>query len=107
MEALRGHLSDLSNYWACDAYYSFECVKRNPVLFKKGKKESIMSQNNSSQENQAKIDRAMELRSELFEIANSFAGDETGDVAVMLHESCNCIFRAKEVLATPKIRKTL
>jgi hypothetical protein len=44
------------------------------------------------------INRAMELRKELFDIANSFAGDETGDIAIMLHESCNWILRAKQTL---------
>ena len=45
-----------------------------------------------------RINRAMEIRKELFDIANSFAGDETGDVVVMLHESCNCILYANQML---------
>lgn len=47
---------------------------------------------------QKPIDRALELRTELYNIANSYAGDETGDVAVMLHEACNCILRARNLL---------
>ena len=42
-----------------------------------------------------RIDRAMEIRDELFQLANSFAGDETGHVAMELHQSVNCISRAK------------
>ena len=41
------------------------------------------------------IARAMELRDELFTLANTFAGEETGDVAIRLHEACNYILRAK------------
>ncbi len=51
------------------------------------------------QAQQKKIDnmkRAMELRQELFSLANSFAGDETGHIAVLLHNSCNCILWAYE-----------
>lgn len=44
------------------------------------------------------MNRAMVLRDFLFEIANSYAGDKTGDVAVMLHEACNWILRAKNKL---------
>jgi len=47
---------------------------------------------------QERIDRAMELRDELFDLANSFAGDKTGTAAVLLHESCNGILRAKKWL---------
>ena len=43
------------------------------------------------------IARAMELRDELFTLANTFAGEETGNIAVMLHNSCNCILWAKEM----------
>jgi hypothetical protein len=37
---------------------------------------------------------ALELRNRLFDLANSFAGDETGHIACLLHESCNCILQA-------------
>lgn len=40
----------------------------------------------------------MELRNELFDIANSYAGDETGSAAVSLHNACNAILRAKNYL---------
>jgi hypothetical protein len=43
---------------------------------------------------QKNMTRALELRKEIFDLANSFGGDETGHVAVMLHESANCISRA-------------
>jgi len=46
----------------------------------------------------AGVERAMELRKEIFDIANSYAGDETGDIAVMLHQSCNCILSARQML---------
>lgn len=46
----------------------------------------------------AGIDRAMQLRLELFDIANSYAGDKTGHAAVMLHEACNFILRAEQAL---------
>jgi hypothetical protein len=42
------------------------------------------------------VTRAMELRDELFNIANSYAGDFTGDVAVLLHQACNKILFAHE-----------
>jgi len=45
-----------------------------------------------------KVSRMMELREELFNLANSFAGNETGVAAVLLHESCNNILRAKKWL---------
>lgn len=45
-----------------------------------------------------RIERAMELRKELFDLANSFAGDETGHVAVLLHGACNHILWAKQVM---------
>jgi len=41
------------------------------------------------------IERALALRSELFDIANGLAGNETGSSAVMLHEACNCILEAE------------
>jgi len=42
--------------------------------------------------------RLTELRSELFDIANAFAKEKQGVIAVELHESCNCILRALEML---------
>jgi len=45
-----------------------------------------------------KIQRLQELRSELFDIANSLAGDKTGTVACELHESANCILRSIKML---------
>jgi len=45
-----------------------------------------------------KIKRMMELRDELFNLANSFAGDETDSAAVLLRESCNNILCAKKWL---------
>ena len=44
------------------------------------------------------IERAMELREELFKIANSFGGDTTGVVAVILHGACNSIVKAGRLL---------
>ena len=41
---------------------------------------------------------AMSLRDRLFDIANLFAGDETGHIAVTLHASCNSILWAKDSL---------
>jgi hypothetical protein len=43
----------------------------------------------------AGITRAMEIREELFTIANSYGGDISGDIAVILHQACNEIARAK------------
>lgn len=40
---------------------------------------------------------AMQIRDRLFDIANAFAGNETGDVAIYLHESCNWVVRAKDL----------
>lgn len=42
----------------------------------------------------ANMKRAFELRSELFDLANSFAGNERGEVAVTLHHACNLIAQA-------------
>lgn len=44
------------------------------------------------------IERALELRKELFNIANSYSGDKTGLVAVTLHWGCNKILEASELL---------
>lgn len=39
--------------------------------------------------------RIRSLRSELFDLANSYSGDVTGhNVAVPLHEACNCLLDA-------------
>ena len=48
----------------------------------------------------AQIARALELRNELYDIANSLAGDETGSSAVLLHEACNCISQASKKFET-------
>jgi hypothetical protein len=44
-----------------------------------------------------RLERIMEIRNELFDIANSYAGDETGVIASELHRSCNCILRANKM----------
>jgi hypothetical protein len=36
-----------------------------------------------------RLARIKEIRDELFDMANSFAGDKTGTVAVELHSVCN------------------
>ena len=41
-----------------------------------------------------KIEILLVIREMLFNMANSYAGDETSHIAVMLHESCNWILRA-------------
>jgi hypothetical protein len=41
---------------------------------------------------EALIKEAMQIRSRLF----SFGGNETGNIAVTLHQACNCILDAKE-----------
>ena len=54
---------------------------------------------------QQTIDRALEIRQELFDLANSLAGEETGKSAVQLHEACNCILRARiEFLETKRFK---
>jgi hypothetical protein len=45
-----------------------------------------------------KIDEAMQLRNELFTLANGFAGDKYGLVAVYLHQACNKILAANQML---------
>ena len=45
-----------------------------------------------------KLQRMVELRSELFDLANEFALDDNGYVAGELHESCNAILRANKGL---------
>ena len=42
------------------------------------------------------MNEAMQIRSRLFDIANSFGGNETGNIAVILHQACNRILDAKE-----------
>jgi hypothetical protein len=46
----------------------------------------------------ARIEKAINMRRELFDLANSFAGDELGEVAIYLHEACNNILRAEKAL---------
>jgi hypothetical protein len=48
--------------------------------------------------NDPRFQRLDELQDEVFEIANSFAGNETGVVAMQLHEAVNCISRALRML---------
>ena len=45
-----------------------------------------------------KIEHALEIYKELFDLANSYAGNETGCVAVKLHEACNSILEANDLL---------
>lgn len=45
-----------------------------------------------------RVEQLTKLRSELFDLANSFAGDETGTVASELHESCNRITNSLRML---------
>ena len=45
-----------------------------------------------------RIQRILEIRKELFDIANSYSGYETGTAAIYLHESCNCILFAYKYL---------
>lgn len=45
-----------------------------------------------------KVEILLVIREILFNMANSYAGNETGHIAVMLHESCNWILRATEQL---------
>lgn len=40
--------------------------------------------------------RVMEIHTELFDLANSFGGNETSHVASVLHEACNYIIRANK-----------
>lgn len=44
------------------------------------------------------MERAFEIRSELFDLANKFAIEGNGEVATHLHEACNCILRANNIL---------
>lgn len=46
----------------------------------------------------ARLARIIELRSEIGDIANSFAGDKTGPIAFELHSACNRMFAAMEML---------
>ena len=45
-----------------------------------------------------RIERLEEMQSELFDLANSFAGEQTGTVAAELHESCNRISNSIRML---------
>lgn len=44
--------------------------------------------------NAERTERLKAIKSELFDLANSYAGEETGRIAVQLHESVNYINRA-------------
>lgn len=50
------------------------------------------------QHNDPRMARALQIKSELFDIANSFAGEKTGLVAMCLHQACNRIVQAEEEL---------
>lgn len=45
-----------------------------------------------------RMEEALELRKQLFDLANDFALDGYGIVAVELHQSCNKILHAKRML---------
>jgi hypothetical protein len=45
-----------------------------------------------------KIKEALKIREQLFDMANKYALDGKGSVAVMLHEACNCILYAEKAL---------
>ena len=47
-----------------------------------------------------KMKRLDELSTEIFTMANSFAGDKTGAVACYLHESVNNIWKAQKVFGS-------
>jgi len=49
-----------------------------------------------------RMERLDELSTEIFIIANSFAGNETGNIAAYLHESVNNIFSAKQIFTGEK-----
>ena len=49
-----------------------------------------------NEQKRTKVGRAMELRAELFDIANFLAGEETGRLAVELHQACNAILRVHQ-----------
>lgn len=48
--------------------------------------------------------KAMQIRDELFDLANAFAGEETGGVAVELHRACNAILTARNLLKNKGIK---
>jgi hypothetical protein len=52
----------------------------------------------NSKTKKEKIARLTEIRSELFDLANEFAIAKEGCVAGELHESCNCILRANQMI---------
>lgn len=45
------------------------------------------------------MEEALELRKQLFDLANAFALDGYGIVAVELHQSCNKILESKRILS--------
>ena len=49
-------------------------------------------------ETNIEMKRAFELRDELYDLANKFAREDKGNVAGQLHEACNCILRANNIL---------
>jgi hypothetical protein len=44
------------------------------------------------------IERVMEIREELFGIANEYAVNGSGDIAILLHQACNYVLYAKDQL---------
>ncbi len=63
------------------------------ILSRVPNKRNIMSDKNTEH-----MHRAMQLREELFNLANSFAGDEYGHIAGVLHQACNEILYAERDL---------
>ena len=49
-----------------------------------------------------RMKRLDEISTELFTMANSFAGNETGNIAAYLHESVNNIFSAQKIFTREK-----
>ena len=72
----------------------------------------MTEEQNKKYEEQRKVIEAMskedrmkrldELSTELFIMANSFAGNETGNIAVYLHESVNSISSAQKIFTGKK-----
>ena len=48
--------------------------------------------------NDPRPERLDAIRKELYDIANSYAGDVTGDIAVAIHAACNKLARATVML---------
>ena len=48
--------------------------------------------------NDTRPERLDAIRKELYDIANSYSGDVTGDIAVAIHGACNRLARATVML---------